>query len=120
MTCQCLGDMSALEDSPATIRARIKSSTGALVIPSDISSISYKIFRGAVEEGTGSLTPSAVLVNPALTDDAIGAYNFESTIPATDLPEPGSYILELLFTPIVGSAFYLDPIAFEVEGIQSA
>lgn len=117
-------EICVIEDSAATVRARIRGSDGELLEAADVSAITFKIFKpDNTQQSTGSLTPGDVLFVP-LVDSSIGQYNFEWEIPGSNFPAPttgtGRYTIELFFTPAVGDPFYLDPIAVKVVGVLTS
>ena len=107
------------EDAGKTFLARILGPTGVYLTQAATSAIAYKVYdqTGALT-ASGSLTVSSVVFDSLQganytdnrwTVDATG-FNFLCDVPASAFPAPGTYRVEITFTPVSGSAW---PLVYE-------
>lgn len=91
-----------------TVRAYIEDDlTGSNILRAAISAIAYTVTqaqgkRAGSVTGSGSLSPVATYLTDTLsttgwTIDSTG-YNFQATLPASAFPDPGEYVIDILFT----------------------
>ncbi len=126
MTRQTVPRFNGVEQQALGYRARIVDWDGDLLLPADVSAITYKVFeledRGQVVT-QGTLTPATVILDPAQTDDVWpweDAYNFRWAVPAAAFPHGGRvYRVEIYFTLAAGDAFadFFEVFAADLLGV---
>ena len=111
-------EVRVMEDSGASIMARVRNPSGLLIQQNTITSISLKYRR---KRGTGAITSSNLTVADVVFDtlqtdsrwskDSTG-YNFRWDAPASVFAEgDGQYGIDFLFTPTSGAAYYVSVLA---------
>lgn len=104
-------ELQTVEQTDTPLLARVKHG-GSLITQAAISAISYLVKnKSGTQTATGGLTVASVVFDALQADerwslDAAG-YNFRATIPAAAFPSPNHYLVEIKFTPVSGSPFYL-------------
>lgn len=98
-----------LENSAATLLARVQDNDGADITAADISTITVKTYKA---DGTlvATVTPTvADVVYDTLQTDARwtgdGGYNVALPLEGTNWPEPGIYRVIVTYTPASGYAY---------------
>ena len=102
------------EDSTPTFLARVKidsSGTLANVQQADVTSITWKVFLGGTEVGTGTLTVSSVVFNTLQTgtiwDEDSTGYNFKTQLALANFASSGAHRVEFKWTLTGGTVFFL-------------
>lgn len=116
------------EASAVALLAEVFDNLGVLVVPGAVASIVYNVYdldgdTPTVAASSGNLVPSAVILNPAVSDPRwpfASNPNFVWKIPGSNFPAGDrTYRVEVVLTDGGGETIALDPLEVETLEIYS-